>query len=80
MIRICDSSIVDPLCLIFEKSLVTGAYTSACKIVHIHKKDSRQNKTIYRPMSLLPTFGKIFEKVMFDEIYQHFSVNGFLAH
>ena len=83
MIRIYDCSIVEPLCLIVEKSLVTGAHPSAwkkAKIVPIHKKDSRQNKTDNRPISPLPTFGKIFEKVMFDKIYQRFSENGFLAH
>ena len=83
MIKICDASIVEPLCLVFEKSLVTGAYPSAWKkanIVPIHKKGSRQNKINCRLISLLPTFGKIFEKVMFDEIYQHLSMNGFLAH
>ena len=83
MIRICDSSVVEPLCLGFEKSSVTGAYPSAWKkanVVPIHKKDGRQNTTDYRPISLLPTFGNIFEKVMFDKINQHLSVNEFLTH
>ena len=47
MIKICDSSIVEPLCLIFEKCLDTGKYPSIWKkvnIVPVHKKGSRQNK------------------------------------
>ena len=82
MIKICDASIVAPLCFIFEKSLETGTYPSVCKkanIIPVHKKDSRQNKMNYRPISLLPIFGKIFEKVMFDEIYKHLCENGLLA-
>ena len=82
MIKICDASVVEPLCLIFEKSLDTGTYPSAWKeanIVPIHKKGSRQNKINYRPISLLPIFGKIFEKVLFDEIYQHLCENGLLV-
>ena len=46
MIKICDASIVEPLCLIFEKSLETGMYPSVWKkanIIPVHKKDSRQN-------------------------------------
>ena len=65
MIKICDDSIVEPLCLIFEKSLETGTFPSVWKkanISPVHKKDSRQNRMNYRPISLLPTFGKIFEK------------------
>ena len=41
MIKICDSMIVEPLCMIFEKWLVTGQYPSIWKIANIipvHKK------------------------------------------
>ena len=68
MLKICDTEIVEPLCLIFEKCLETGVYPSSWKranIIPIHKKNSRQNKGNYRPISLLPIFGKIFEKNYF---------------
>ena len=82
MIKLCDSSIVEPLCLIFEKCIETGKYPSIWKkanIVPVHKKDSRQNKENYRPISLLPILGKMFEKVIFDAMYKHFCDNGFLT-
>ena len=82
MIKICDDSIVEPLCLIFEKSLETRTFPSVWKkanIIPVHKKDSRQNKMNYRPISLLPTFGKIFEKVIFDEIYKYLCENRLLV-
>ena len=75
MIKICDCSIVEPLCLIFEKCLDTGKYPSIWKkanIVPVHKKGSRQCKKNYRPISLLPIFGKMFEKlslIMFMSAY-----------
>ena len=82
MIKICDASIVEPLCLIFEKCLETGIYPSVWKkanIVPIHKKESRQNKKNYRPISLLPIFGKIFEKLLFDTLYCHLCDNNLLT-
>ena len=82
MIKICNASIVEPLSSIFEKSLETGTFSAAWKkanIIPVHKKDSRQNKMSYRPISLLPIFGKIFEKVLFDEIYKQLCENGLLA-
>ena len=82
MIKICDDSIVDPLCLIFEKCLETGIYPSAWKkanIIPVHKKQSRQSKKNYRPISLLPIFGKLFEKIIFDAIYRHLCENGLLT-
>ena len=72
MIKICDTSIVEPLCLIFEKCLETGIYPSMWKkanIIPVHKKESRQSKQNYRPISLLPIFGKIFEKIIFIVIF-----------
>ena len=55
MIEICDSAIVEPLCLIFEKCLETGVYPTSWKranIIPVHKKNSRQSKSNYRPISL----------------------------
>ena len=79
MIKICDHSIVEPLCLIFEQCLATGKYPSIWKkanVIPIHKKESRQSKKDHRPISLLPIFGKIFEKLIFDAIYLHLCENG----
>ena len=82
MIKACGSSIVEPLCQIFEECLETGIYPSTWKkanIVPIHKKGSRQCKNNYRPIYLLPILGKIFEKLLFDKIYSHLCENGLLT-
>ena len=81
MIKICDITIVEPLCMIFDKCLTTGQYPSIWKkanIIPIHKKGSRQSKNNYRPISLLPVFGKLLEKLLFDSIYNHLCANGLL--
>ena len=69
MIKMSDKSIIDPLCRIFETCLGTGIYPSQWKkasIIPVHKKCCKQNKKNYRPISLLPIFGKIFEKALSD--------------
>ena len=48
-------------------------------IIPVHKKGSRQCKNNYRPISLLPVFGKLFEKLLFDSIYNHLCANGLLT-
>ena len=43
MINICDSAIVEPLCLMFEKCLETGVYPTSWKranIIPVHKKNN----------------------------------------
>ncbi len=44
------------------------------KIIPIYKKDDETIFTNYRPISLLPTISKIFEKVIFKQIYSFFQV------
>ena len=78
MIKICDAEIVIPLCLIYEKCLATGKFPEIWKkanVLPIHKKESRQIKNNYSPISLLPICGKIFEKLIFDCIHEHVTDN-----
>ena len=77
MIKLCDIEIVKPLYLIYKECLETNRFPSSWKkanVLPIHKKENRQLKKNYIPISLPPICGKIFEKLMFDAIYEHFCV------
>ena len=68
----CDESLLRPLSIIFRNSLKSSIYPSTWKkanVIPVHKKDDKQCVNNYRPVSLLPVFGKIFEKLIFNEIY-----------
>ena len=74
MLKICSLEISIPLCMIFNKCIQSGTFPSLWKkanVQPVHKKNSRQDKTNYRPISLLPICGKILEKVIFDTLYQY---------
>ena len=82
MINLCDTAIVEPLCMIFERCITNGVYPSSwikANVVLIHKIGNRQYKTNYRPISFLPILSKIFETQLFDVIYDHFSRNKLLT-
>ena len=54
--------------------MITGTFPDIWKNVNVlpvYKKESRQIKKNYRPISLLPICEKIFEKVIFNVIYEH---------
>ena len=48
------------------------------KITPILKKDNEELLENYRPVSTLPIFGKIFEKVIYDRLYNYFVSQGAL--
>ena len=82
MIKLCDVVIVNPLYLIYKKCLDTGRFPISWKkdnVLPIHKKENRQLKKNYRPISLLPVCGKIFEKLIFDAICEYFCENQLLT-
>ena len=72
MTKICDKSLLKPLILLFENSTKSSCYPDIWKrpnIIPVHKKNDKQLVNNYRPISLLPIFGKIFEKIIFNKIY-----------
>ena len=78
MLKICDSSIVKPLLIIFNNSLNRGVFPDQWKkanVTPIHKKGNKNDITNYRPISVLPLCGKIFEKLIYNAVYNFFLEN-----
>ena len=48
-------------------------------VTPIYKKGDKQLAKNYRPISLLPICGKIFEKIVFGQLYSYLSGNGLLT-
>ena len=78
MLLLCDNSIVLPLKIIFGNILRTSTYPDMWKLANvtpIFKKNDKQLIKNYRPISLLPICGKIFEKIIFNNLYNYFNAN-----
>ena len=48
-------------------------------VTPIHKKGSKQLTKNYRPISLLPICGKLFEKIVFKHLYNYFVSNNLIT-
>ena len=60
MVQICGDSIIPPLKMIFESAIKSSHFPDSWKkgnIIPVHKESKNLLKN-YRPMSLLPIFGK----------------------
>ena len=72
MIKICNKSLLKPLTILFKNSTTSCCYRDIWKKSHIipaHKKNGKRLVNNYRPISLLPIIGEIFEKIIFNRIY-----------
>ena len=82
MLKICGDTICKPLAMIYSQALTRGSFPSEWEkgnIVAVHKKNDKQNLINYRPVSLLPICGKIFERLMFNEMFGFFLENKLIA-
>ena len=77
MIKICSHSLILLLKIIFEHFLKKGKFPEIWKkanLVPIHKKDKMLVK-YYCPISLLPIFRKMFERVIYNFLFNYFQSN-----
>ena len=70
-----------PLSIIINQSLCTGVFPNRlklAKVIPLYKKDDNKSFGNYRPISLLSSLSKVFEKIFFDQLYEYLISNGLL--
>ena len=78
MIKICSQSLTLPIKIIFEHSIKKGKFPEIWKkanVVPVHKREDKMLVKNYRPISLLPIFGKMFERVIYNSLFNYFQSN-----
>ena len=68
-------AVIKPLTIVINQSLATGIFPEKLKIAKVmpfYKKDDITLMDIYRPVSLLTSTSKVFEKVVFTLLYEYF--------
>ena len=82
MLKLCGESIYKPLNLIFKSCLKTGQFPSEWKkanVAPVFKKGDKQFVKNYRPISLLPITGKIFERLLYTQMFEFFIRNDLIS-
>ena len=78
MIKLCGISICKLLEIIFQNCLPSGKFPSKWKkanFVPTFKKGDKQCTKKYRPVSILPVCGKVFEQLIFNNMFSFFQEN-----
>ena len=82
LVKLLKNEISKPLTVIINQMLKTGIFPDSfktSKIVLLFKKGDHGLLTNYRPISLLPAISKVFERVIYDQMYLFFNNNNLLA-
>ena len=82
LLKAIKHEIVKPLTFIINQSLKTGTFPDRLKVARVRplfKKGDNQLITNYRPISILPSLSKIFEKVMRMQLTYYLESNTLMA-
>ena len=82
MLLLCDDSVILPLRIIFRNILLTFICPDVWKfanVIPIFKKGDKQLITNYRAIFLLPICGKLFEKIIFNNLYSYLQANNIIT-
>jgi hypothetical protein len=82
ILKISAPFIVSPLTFIINKILSSGVFPDRLKfseVIPIFKKGSKTELANYRPVSLLPVFSKIIEKIIYKRLYNYLCEHNLLC-
>ena len=74
LLKIAANVVAPSLTAIFTASICTGIFPQewkASRVSPVYKNGSRNNPSNYRPISVIPTVAKIFEKIVYDQLYEY---------
>ena len=63
------------ICQNFNYCISIGKFPNELKhadVIPVHKKNDKSDKTNYRPVSILPNISKIYEKIIYNQLYEYF--------
>ncbi|MDV3196405.1 MAG: reverse transcriptase domain-containing protein, partial [Candidatus Phytoplasma stylosanthis] len=81
IIKFSKHQLIKPLCHVINSSIISGIFPDQLKIAKIkplYKAESYHDVANYRPLSLLPIFSKIFERVMANQLITFLENNNLL--
>ena len=81
-LRDTSSIIAEPLTTIFNKCITTGVFPDKWKEVRvspIHKGNENNIADNFRPISILPVVAKVFERIIYHQLYSHLTNNSIIT-
>ena len=61
-----------------SKEAVFPEKLKIAKVIQVFKKCDKENVENYRPISVLPVFSEVLERIMYNRLYEYFMNNSLL--
>ena len=81
-LKLAANILAPSLTFMFNQSISTGIVPTEWKLARvtpIFKKGARQDVNNYRPISIIPAVAKIFERIIYNQLYEYLNFNDLLA-
>jgi hypothetical protein len=82
LIKSCSEELARPLSIIFNRSLIEGGVPEdlkLAKVIPIFKADDKKIVSNYRPISVLPAFSKILERLVYNRLIKYLDKHNILS-
>jgi len=82
LLRYCPDLLSESLTVIFNCSINTGIFPDewkCSKVIPLFKHGERWDLNNYRPISIIPVVAKVFERIIYDQIYAFLIDNNLLC-
>ena len=81
LVKECPDLIAECLTLIFHQSLLTGIFPDewkSARVTPLYKNSGKRNDPT-KPISVIPVVAKVFERVVYDQVYHYLTENRILS-
>ena len=82
LLRESADLIAGSLCSIFNSSIKSGVFPQewkCAKVIPLFKQGDHSDLNNYRPISIIPVVAKVFERIIYDQIYDYLIVNNLIT-
>ncbi|CAB4036471.1 RNA-directed DNA polymerase from mobile element jockey-like, partial [Paramuricea clavata] len=82
LLRYCPDLLSESLTVIFNCSINTAIFPDewkCSKVLPLFKHGERRDLNNYRPISIIPVVAKVFERIIYDQIYAFLTDNNLLC-
>ena len=82
LFRECADLIADPFCFIFNQSIRSGIFPQewkCAKVIPLFKEGNHSDLNNYRPISIVPIVAKVFERIIYDQVYGYLTKNNLIS-